>query len=220
LGALCEIPTSGAVDPIGQVPQWLFAFDAAGMALLRTLAVLCTHPEHYGRALDDATDSDRPHLRVYLRACVLESLRLWPTTPTILRDTTDITQWRDGADRFTIAKGAALMIATPAFHRDNELLPFADAFTPDIWLDGRAQQYPQLVPFSAGPAECPGRNLVLFVTSTLLAQLLVATDFQLQSSPRPSPERPLPITLNQMALDFSARPHTASHAGDPTSTQT
>jgi cytochrome P450 len=204
---VAEIPASGAVDPVGQMPQWLFAFDAAGMAALRVLALLATHPEQLARALDDVSDPEHASLRPYLRSCVLESVRLWPTTPTILRDTTEETQWRNG----TVAKGAGLMIVVPAFHRDDELLPFAHQFAPDIWLDGRAQQYPQLVPFSAGPAECPGRNLVLFSTSTMLANLLRALAFELTSTPRLSPDEALPMTLNQLTLDFAVRP--ASHHG-------
>jgi cytochrome P450 len=206
--AVAEIPASGAVDPVGQMPQWLFAFDAAGMALLRTLALLSTHPDQLAQALSEAADPSHALLRPYLRSCVLESVRLWPTTPTILRDTTEDTQWRDGS--ITIAKGAGLMIVVPAFHRDDELLPFAHQFEPDIWVDGRAQQYPQLVPFSAGPAECPGRNLVLFVTSTLLAHMLTALSFELTSTPRLSPDKPLPMTLNQLTLDFAVQPAHAS----------
>jgi cytochrome P450 len=206
--AVAEIPASGAVDPVGQIPQWLFAFDAAGMALLRTLALLSTHPDQLARALNDAGDPSHALSRPYLRSCVLESVRLWPTTPTILRDTTEDTQWRDGS--ITIAKGAGLMIATPAFHRDDELLPFAHDFVPDIWTDGRAHRYPQLVPFSAGPAECPGRNLVLFVTSTLLACMLNALHFELTSTPKPTPDKPLPMTLNQLTLDFKVQPVTSS----------
>ncbi|MFI6043772.1 cytochrome P450 [Nocardia sp. NPDC051321] len=202
LGALTKTPATGAADPIGQVPHWLFAFDAAGIALTRTLALLATHPEQRARALAEAGDLGNPALRPYLRACMLESVRLWPTTPTILRDTTEDTQWRCGEERFTIDGGAAVLIAVPAFHRDEQLLPFAHDFTPDIWLDGRAEQYPQLVPFSAGPAECPGRNLVLFVTSTLLAQLIGNADFTLRSTPAPTPGRPLPVTFNNFGLDF------------------
>jgi cytochrome P450 len=86
------------------------------------------------------------------------------------------------------------------------LLPFANSFEPDIWMDGRAQEYPQLVPFSAGPAECPGRNLVLFATSTMLANLLGALDFRLVSTPALSPKEPLPMTLNQLTLDFAVQP--------------
>ena len=104
------------------------------------------------------------------------------------------------------------MIVTPAFHRDPDLLPFAHDFVPDIWLDGRAQSYPQLVPFSAGPAECPGRNLVLFATSTLLANLLSALDFRLSSTPRLSPKEPLPVTLNQYGVEFTVQRVTSSSA--------
>src|SRR3954452_15087006 len=200
--AVAEIPASGAVDPVGQMPQWLFAFDAAGMALLRALALLATHPDQLASALDDVGDPAQPSLRPYLRGAVLESVRLWPTTPTILRDITEDTQWRNG----TIEKGAGLMIVVPAFHRDDALLPFAHKFVPDIWLDGTAQQYPQLVPFSAGPAECPGRNLVLFVTSTLLAHLVGSLTLNVTSTPQPSPETPLPMTLNQLGLEFGAEP--------------
>jgi cytochrome P450 len=200
---VAQTPSSGAVDPVGQMPQWIFAFDAAGMALLRAMAVLATHPAERSRALEDAVEPERLSVRPYLRGCVQESVRLWPTTPTILRTTTEDTVWSDGS---TIAKGAGLMIVAPAFHRDDDVLPFAHAFAPHIWTDGTAQRYPQLVPFSAGPAECPGRNLVLFVTSTLLSHLLNAVDIELISTPKPLPDKPLPMTLNQLTLDFDVRP--------------
>ena len=201
--AVAQTPSSGAVDPVGQMPQWIFAFDAAGMALLRAMALLATHPAERGQALQDCVEPERVSVRPYLRGCVLESVRLWPTTPTILRATTEDTTWPDGS---VIAEGAGLMIVAPAFHRDDELLPFAHSFAPHIWLDGTAQRYPQLVPFSAGPAECPGRNLVLFVTSTLLAHLLSAIDIELISTPKPLPGKPLPMTLNQLTMDFNVRP--------------
>ncbi|MFR9749990.1 cytochrome P450 [Nocardia sp. 004] len=202
-GTLATAPTGSTADLVGQIPHWLFAFDAAGSALSRTMAVLSTHPQHHARALGDACEPQRVALRSYLRACVLESVRLWPTTPILLRDLTTDTQWRDGDESFTIAAGATLIIALSAFHRDSDLLPFADEFTPDIWLDGRAEQYPQLVPFSAGQTDCPGRNLVLFVTSTLLAHLLTAADFRPRSAASLSPQMPLPVTVNTSGLDFT-----------------
>jgi cytochrome P450 len=206
VGAVASTPASGAVDPVGQIPQWLFAFDAAGMASLRALALLTSHPDQMSRALEDSADPNQPALRPFLCASVLESVRLWPTTPTILRDTTEDTEWGSDDDRFVIGKGAGLMIVVPAFHRDDELLPYAHQFAPDIWLDGSAQQQPQLVPFSAGPAECPGRNLVLLATSTLLANLIHTLELRLTSTPRLSPTEPLPMTLNQLTLDFAAQP--------------
>jgi cytochrome P450 len=105
------------------------------------------------------------------------------------------------------------MIVVPAFHRDDQLLPFAHQFVPDVWLDGTAQRLPQLVPFSAGPAECPGRNLVLFVTSTVIAALLSRLRLNLRSTPRLSPREPLPMTLNQLTLDWEAKPVSIAPVG-------
>ena len=188
------------------MPQWLFAFDAAGTALFRTLALLADHPRRRARARAESDAPGTAELRPYLRACVLESIRLWPTTPVILRDTTEWTRWRSGSAEFALEPGAALMIVAPAFHRDRDTLPFADLFEPEIWLDGRAQEYPQLVPFSAGPAECPGRNLVLFVTSTLLAHLMSGPELRLRSHAPLTPAAPLPATLNNYGLEFTVAP--------------
>ncbi|WP_158887221.1 cytochrome P450 [Amycolatopsis anabasis] len=199
--ALAQTPAAEGTDPGGQVPHWLFAFDAAGIVTARTLALLATHPEQAGRAHAelDALDLAKPQLLRYLRACQLESLRLWPTTPVVLRDSTVDTKW--GAD--TVPAGAAFVILAPYFHRDASSLSYADEFAPDIWLDGRAEQNPALVPFSAGPGECPARNLVLFVTSTLLAALQEHHRFELTSAAPLGPGRPIPATLNNFALDFA-----------------
>ncbi|MGW5437055.1 cytochrome P450 [Nocardia asteroides] len=203
LGALLATPTTGATDPIGQVPHWLFAFDAAGIALSRALALLATHPDQRSVATTEALNQTDPATLPYLRACVLESVRLWPTTPLILRETTEDTDWGEGDQRFTLDAGAALLVAAVAFYRDERTLPFAHDFVPDIWLDGRARTTPQLVPFSAGPAACPGRDLVLFTTSTLLAQLLRTSDVELRSTPGLDPNAPLPLTYNNFGLDFT-----------------
>ena len=204
VSSLAALPAGGAIDPVGQIPHWLFAFDAAGVAASRALALLSTHPEQRRLAREEvaAWDTTVPQQYPYLRACVLESVRLWPTTPTILRDSTRDTTWGSGDGEFTIPAGTAFMILAPAFHRDDRTFPFANGFAPEVWLDGTAQSRPELVPFSAGPAECPGRNLVLFVTSTVLALMLEGADFQLTSTPALTPGQPLPPTLNNFGLRF------------------
>ncbi|MBT2248034.1 cytochrome P450 [Arthrobacter sp. BHU FT2] len=110
----------------------------------------------------------------FLRATVLESLRLWPTTPMILRQTTREVEWDAG----TMPANCGVLIFTPYFHRDGRRLPGADRFDPALWLDphgqepGRGEPGGQedwaVVPFSAGPVRCPGRHLVLLLTSALL----------------------------------------------------
>jgi cytochrome P450 len=187
------------------VPQWLFAFDPAGMATFRALALLASHPTELAavaaelRGRDLATPQDLPGLR----AAVLESVRLWPTTPAILRETTTTTEL---GGRTLQAKTLVVVLA-PFFHRDDERLPYADHFTPGIWQDGTAQASGSLVPFSAGPAVCAGQNLVLFLASTLLASLLERHDLRLTSEPRLYPGRRLPGTLSPFGLRFSFSPH-------------
>ena len=206
LGALTRLPAHGTTDPIGQVPHWLFAFDAAGMAVVRAAAVLASRPEALRRCETAAPDS--LELRPYLRGCVMESVRLWPTTPALLRELTEDTAL--GTTGAVFRSGSSVLIAEPAFHRDTELLPFADDFVPDIWLDGRAERYPQLVPFSAGPAACPGRNIVLFTTSTALAALFSTTDLRSDRAQTLAVKTPLPMTLNQFGLTFTATRQAAS----------
>lgn len=182
-----------------QVAHWLFAFDAAGMAAFRTLALLATHPAAMERARTDlaGVDLTEPHQLSYLRACVLDAVRLWPTTPMLLRETTEDTSWGRA--------GTTVLVFTPFFHRD-AALPYADRFEPEIWLDGRASENPALVPFSAGPAICPGRDLVQFCVSTLLANLLRDTGFEQTAGAVLAPDRPLPATLDNFRLAFRLLP--------------
>ncbi|MFD6674845.1 cytochrome P450 [Rhodococcus zopfii] len=204
VGALAALPAGGATDPVGQIPHWLFAFDAAGIASARTLALLAGHPGQRERARAEIAGSDpgTPQPYPYVRAAVLESLRLWPTTPMILRDSIRDTAWGPDGERFGIPAGTGFAILTPGFHRDGDTVPFADEFVPEVWLDGRAEMHPEVVPFSAGPAVCPGRNLVLLVTSTLLVRLLAAADFRVVSEPVPVPDRPLPYTFDNFGVQF------------------
>jgi cytochrome P450 len=186
LGALVRgTPAGPDTDPDGQVPHWLFAFDAAGAATFRALALLATHP-------------DVPHDDAYLRAAVQESVRLWPTTLVVLRDSTTETRW----DGVVAPAGTAFAIVSSFFHRDERLLPYADRFVPRIWLDGRVSQG-ALIPFSAGPASCPGRDLVLLTTATMLAALLERHEFQPVDRPDLYPGRPLPRTLDHFRLRFA-----------------
>lgn len=158
-----------------QVPQWLFAFDAATWAGFRALGLLAAQPGAVDRARDELRGlPDLP----FLRATVLESVRLWPTTPAILRDTTQDTEWEGG----TLPAGASVLIFASYFHRDETRLPEAHRFAPELWLRERTDQDWPLVPFSGGPGICPGRNLVLLTTSLLLAGLVGRTRYQVEGA--------------------------------------
>jgi cytochrome P450 len=199
---IARMPKSADTAPEQQVPQWLFAFDPAGMTTFRALAVLASHPVHMQRARVelDADMTERQHLP-FLRACILETLRLWPTTPMILRESTRATTWDNGA----MPAKTSILIYAPYFHRDDQNLDYAHQFMPDIWLNGAADEWP-LVPFSGGPGTCPGKQLVLLLTSAMLAAILDRREVSLIPPTRLDPAKPLPATLNNYGLRFGLRP--------------
>lgn len=177
-----------------QVGQWLFAFDAAGIATFRALAVLASTDRFMERARGDAV----PEMP-FLRASLLESVRLWPTTPAILRQSDRATDWNGNVMR----KDTGVLIHTPFLHRDDERLPFAHRFAPDAWLDGEPTIWP-LIPFSAGPGQCPAKNLVLLLASNTLAAMLDRHRFVLPPSSRIDPDQ-LPATFDQFSLVLRVR---------------
>ena len=191
-----------------QVPQWLFAFDAAGMATFRALALLAAHPDHAAGAraeLRAHPGIERQYLP-FLRSTVLESLRLWPTTPAILRQSTRETRWGQG----TMPAGTGILLFTPFFHRDGQRMACADRFTPELWLkDDKVREVQDrdwpLVPFSSGPAMCPARNLVLMLTSAMLGALIDEDKgvhaLKRSRQGRLNPAR-LPGTLDHYSLRF------------------
>ncbi len=190
LAARLAATAAPGTRPEDQVGQWLFAFDAACIATFRALMLLAADPKALRRAHanDDAE-------RSFLRACVLESIRLWPTTPVILRESDRLTTWQG----VTIAAGTGFLVHVPFLHRDAERLAYANRFAPDIWLDGTAQR-DTLVPFSGGPGECPARHLVLMLASATLGTLVW------NRRPTLSPDAAMDVDHVPMTLDPFTRP--------------
>lgn len=198
---MAQLPQGPDAEPAQQVPQWLFAFDPAGMATFRALALLAAHPDHREAARAQAVEEQQaqaPTLTL-LRSTVLESLRLWPTTPMILRETTTDVEFEHGV----MPAGTSVLVFAPAFHRDDRHLDFAHRFAPEQWDRPRTRDDWPLVPFSAGPGLCPGRHLVLLLTSALLAEIVGRADVELVSHTL-DPDR-LPSLLNNFGLRFRVR---------------
>lgn len=170
-GMAAHTSTTAKTVPEQQFPQWLFAFDSGSWATFRALSLLAVDQTTTATARAEAQASfpDMP----LLRASVLESVRLWPTIPLILRDTTETTTWRNGE----LKTGTSMLIFTPFFHRDDQTIPEAHRFAPQLWMEDRDNTDWPLVPFSSGPGFCPGRDVVLLTASAVLAEMLRDHDF-------------------------------------------
>lgn len=98
----------------------------------------------------------------------------------------------------------AVLIFTPYFHGDERYLANAHKFAPDHRLRKRPDNHSALVPFSDGPAFYPGQQLVLLLTSALLADRIKDNQFNLKT-PHLVPDKPLPGTLNNYSLRFTLK---------------
>lgn len=184
--------------PEDQVAHWLFAFDAAAIAAFRSLALLTSLSPGAYAAREEARERQGLDLPL-LRATVRESVRLWPTTLVVIRESTRETTWREEV----FEAGTAFLVVSSYFHRDSSRLPYADAFKPDLWLDGGGEDDPGLLPFSHGPAGCAGRDLVPLVVSLFLRSLVGGRHLERVDADGPLPASGLPASLNHFALRFS-----------------
>jgi cytochrome P450 len=179
--------------------------------------MLAIHPAARAHAVGEIAAADASHGRGtvagladlrFVRACVQESIRLWPAAPTLVRRTTTNTEWGGT----TVAAGTRVVIPAAVFHRASRQ-PFANRFAPEIWFDGSADSDWSFNLFSRGGAQCAGRNLALVLATASLAELLRQAEFDLHK-PKLSPDRPLPYLINPLTTRFAVRARSWPPRGD------
>jgi cytochrome P450 len=208
VGLFASAPTEADTRPNGQVPFWLMALDAVRTAVFNALALLTTDPAAHERALAEVRAADRAHgpgtvaalgELAFVRACLLDSVRLWPAAAMLVRVTAGETEWYGE----TVPIGTRILVPVVAQHRARSL-PHANRFAPDLWLDGSADADWQMNVFSRGGAQCAGRNLALMLGTASLAELLRQREFELLR-PKLAPDRPLPYGMNPLNVRFAVR---------------
>jgi cytochrome P450 len=193
-----EAPSDPDTRVDGQVPHWLFALqDTLSANALRALALIASHPEQRSAVQAELAGTDDVAALAYLRACLQEAMRLWPTTPLLSRETLMDLTW-NGA---TVPVGTQVLIFNTFHHRDRERVEYADRFAPEEWTEGDASRDWSFNHFSHGPQGCPGVNLALLVGSAVLAGLLTEKEPRLLE-PKLDPTRPLPHMLDVFQLRF------------------
>jgi hypothetical protein len=156
--------------------------------LLKNPAAMKKVVEEIDKALED--DEDEPEYGViaydkvkhlpYLRACLDESLRLFPPTPHGLpRETPP-----DGVNILGdyIPGGVSVAMSAYVAHRIESTFPQADQYTPERWLgEGGKSLQAYFLAFSAGARGCIGRNISYLEQTVVLASVLRRYEFSLSS---------------------------------------
>lgn len=112
----------------------------------------------------------------YLRACLDESLRLFPPTP-------------QGLPRKTPPEGLSIMghyiagntsvnVSALVAHRDESIFPDPEEFIPERWLGEKGKELqPYFLTFSAGARGCIGRNISYLEQAVCLASVIHRYEF-------------------------------------------
>jgi cytochrome P450 len=161
---------------------------------LRALAMILAHPRVEARVRQELTESDlsspagiaRLH---FLQASLQEAMRLWPTTPLLVRETVA----EDPLDGTAIPPGTQVLVWNSFNHRDRERYPLADTFCPEAWATGRPS--PLFNHLSSRTQVCAGVDLLLFIASAAIATILASGRYRLRQ-PHVNPDRPLPHAYN------------------------
>ncbi|GAB2227779.1 hypothetical protein Droror1_Dr00009606 [Drosera rotundifolia] len=174
----------------------LFAagIDTTSSTIEWAMAELLSHPEKLkiGQAeLQDVIgkgnqvqEADIPRLS-YLNAVIKETLRLHPPVPFLVPRTviTDVT-----LGRYTVPKGARVLVNTWAMGRDRSIWERPSSFEPERFLnsklDFKGHDF-ELIPFGAGRRMCPGLPMGSRMLHLVLGSLIHSFDWKLQEGVTP-----------------------------------
>jgi len=185
-----------------QLPHWMFAIkETLAANVVQALALIVTHPEDELHVRDEmkAVELSRPggiDSLHYLEGCVQEAMRLWPTTPLLVREMVR----RDTLGGAIVPAGTQVLVFNNFHHRDTTADADADSFRPGRWEDSAANY--RFNHLSNGRQVCAGKHLALFLAKATLATLLDGSEYHL-IRPRLKPGRPLPSMFNYFNVRFS-----------------
>jgi cytochrome P450 len=198
-GMIAAAPYDDETDVPGQLVHWLFAMgDTLPANLFRGLALLATHPDALQRVRAEIGRKKLTTVKTvtgstYLAGCILEAMRLWPTTALFGRVQAEDVRWKNGQKT---AAGTPLLIHNLFNHRNRSRIDYADRFAPEEWSEGTAGDDWSFNFFSHGPQGCPGAGLSIFLGQAFLGRLVTMAEPTLRSGPRLRPGQRLPYAFD------------------------
>jgi cytochrome P450 len=205
-GSLCALlaDAPGDVAAAGQLIHWMFAMgDTLAANVFRALALLGSHPLQLAEAHAELATADLSSAKSitaldYLAGCLLDTMRLFPTTTLFGRVTTAEVRFPTGA---VLPAGTQVLVYNVFNHRNRDRFDYADRFAPEEWVSGAAAQEWSFNFFSHGPQGCPGAGLAVLLGQAFLGRVLdSATPRVGGTSLRPGSRLPYSLDLYRLAI--------------------
>ncbi|XP_069699710.1 cytochrome P450 4C1-like isoform X1 [Periplaneta americana] len=164
-----------------EVDTFMFeGHDTTSAGMSWALFLLGLHPDVQEKAYEEQKNifqgSDRSvtmkelNEMKYLERVIKETLRLYPSVPSISRQLHSEAKLGD----FTVPAGCSLTLHIYDVHQNPEQFPNPEKFDPDNFLPEKvAKRHPYAyIPFSAGPRNCIGQKFALLEEKTVLSYIL------------------------------------------------
>ncbi|OMO72246.1 Cytochrome P450 [Corchorus capsularis] len=165
--------------------------DTTSTVLEWAMTELLRHPKvmkkvqnearHIGNGKSSITEEDLDKMH-YLKAVIIETLRLYPPLPLLLARLSSQDVKIMGYD---IPAGTTVITNAWAIGRDSAIWDEPDEFWPERFLnspiDFKGNDYFQAIPFGAGRRGCPGLSFAMVTSEIVLANLVYMFDWSLPS---------------------------------------
>ncbi|KAL6846482.1 hypothetical protein ACP4OV_023930 [Aristida adscensionis] len=201
LDVLLQLHSEGELS-LQTIKSFLLDLFAAGtdtnaITVEWTMAELLRHPAAMSKARAELRDalggkahpdeSDVAKLP-YLRAVVMESMRLHPPSPMLMPHAAAAGGAEVGG--FPVPEGARVVVNVWAIMRDPAAWPEPEAFVPERFAGAehaefRGREGLEFMPFGAGRRACPGTPMATRVVTLILASMLHAFEWRLPGGMRP-----------------------------------
>lgn len=197
------LPDAASIPMADQVTHWMFAMsDTLCENVARAAGVIHAIPRSRDLARQEVRNVDlrnpaAPGLLRYTRACLEETMRLWPSTPFIVRQALHT----DTICGHRIAPGDQLVVPNVLNHVDPRAVARASEWYPERWLEH--SQPSKFYHLSGGAQSCAGAQMARYVGTQVLAELVNSGEFHTHN-PRIGSAQRLPASYDPFAIRLVA----------------
>lgn len=165
---LCMLVTNDKEEVLHQIPHFIFPIVGLFVNNIpRLLLLLCNHPdildkvinEIYSIRNNDVNSHTSVYNLIFLRKCILETLRLNNPVITTFRT---LTQDYTFDNKYSFKKGTQFVILNNPILREKEFFEKPNEFVPSRWTSKMEKSY-YAISFNQGPQRCPGKELAIYL---------------------------------------------------------
>jgi cytochrome P450 len=146
----------------------LAGFETTALGAAWAIYLLARYPEWQDQVRAEVANRTEPAELPITRQVVMETLRLYPPAPILVRKAIQHTELR--GDR--LAPGQAILIPVYAIHRHQQLWQDPNDFDPNRWSTMGSYDRAAYLPFGAGPRLCIAAHFAITEITNIVAELL------------------------------------------------